>query len=87
MVYITSRRYTPRPSGETEIKIYSTCDSVALSVNGVPLGVKTSSDKIFLWNSANLLDGSNKVEAVGYTKGKKVQDSCEWVGKKRDSGF
>jgi beta-galactosidase len=85
MVYITSRRYSPRPAGETEVKVYSTCDSVALSVNGMPLAMKTGNGRVFLWNGVGVLEGSNKIEAVGYFKGIKTMDSCEWIGKANES--
>jgi len=78
MVYITSKRYTPRPEGRAEVKVYSNCDSLSLLVNGKSLGTKSSEDKIFLWSEVGLKKGHNDIEAVGFSKGKKIKDFCTW---------
>ena len=63
--YITSRRWTQRTTATTDVKIYSNASSVTLTVNGVSLGSKTSSDHIFTWTGVNLRSGSNTVVATG----------------------
>ncbi len=78
MVYITSRRFTQRNEANTEIKIYSNCDSVKLMVNKTNLPSKVSNNHIFIWSDAILEKGTNKIEAFGYANGKIMSDSCSW---------
>lgn len=76
MVHITSKRYSPRPVGSTEIKVYSNCDSVELLVDGGSLGVKTSKDRICIWKDVALTDGDHNVVAMGSSQGKTLKDEC-----------
>ncbi|MDH3252883.1 MAG: glycoside hydrolase family 2 protein, partial [Ignavibacteria bacterium] len=78
MVYITSRRFTQRPAGATEIRVYSNCDSVSVSVNGKSLGTQTSNDHLFLWNDVVLAVGPNVIQATGLSDGRRINDSCTW---------
>ena len=80
MVYIASRRMTPRHQAKTEIKIYSNCDQVELRVNGKALD-KVSKDKVnrFVWANVELQPGKNLISAKGEIGGKTVADQCEWV--------
>jgi beta-galactosidase len=78
MVYITSRRFTPRPARATEIRVYSNCDSVTVSLNGNPLGTMTSEDHVFLWQNVVLHEGPNTIEARAIREGKTFNDSCTW---------
>ncbi|HCA81189.1 MAG TPA: beta-galactosidase [Bacteroidetes bacterium] len=71
MVHITSRRFSPRPVGSIDLKVYSNCDSVELILNGSSLGVKSSVDKIFVWTACELKSGKNEIVAVG---SKRVKD-------------
>ena len=80
MVYIASRRMTPRHSATSEIKIYSNCADVELFVNGASLGiVHPDTVKICRWPGATLAPGVNRIEAVGRRDGKKVRDGCSWA--------
>jgi beta-galactosidase len=80
VVYVTSRRFTPRPQSATEFKIYSNCQSVELIVNGQSLGIKSAKDHVFVWENASLKLGANQVEASGRSAdGKLISDSCTIV--------
>ena len=75
MVYIASRRMTPRKQATTEVKVYSNCPEVELKVNGKSLG-KARPDKVcvFRWDNVQLQPGKNTVEAIS----RGVTDRCEW---------
>ncbi len=78
MVHIASKRYTPRPSGANEVKVYSNCDSVSLTVNGKALGTQTSFERVFGWKNVPLSKVKDLVIATGFAYGKCVKDSCVW---------
>ncbi len=80
MVYIASRRFTPRiDKCPVYIKVYSNCDTVELFINGISLGVKSGSDCIFLWDSGvPLRMGENEITAIGVCGEESCQDSCVW---------
>jgi len=80
MVYIASRRMTPRKVATTEVKVYSNCAEVALTVNGRSLGaVKPDGERICRWENVTLAPGENRVDAVGTGAGERVADSCGWT--------
>ena len=79
MVYITSRRFTPRVEKKTDLKVYSNCDKVKLVLNGKAIGEKKVVGSVALWKGVTLRSGKNLVE-VSSVRGKtKVNDSCVWV--------
>jgi beta-galactosidase len=80
MVHIASKRMTPRKLANTEIKVYSNCDSVELKLNGKSLGsVRPDDIKICRWKNVQLEPGNNRLECIGLTSGCKVTDDCDWV--------
>ncbi|MGD1278054.1 MAG: glycoside hydrolase family 2 TIM barrel-domain containing protein [Tepidisphaeraceae bacterium] len=78
-VYITSRRFNPRPPGPADLKVYSNCDSVELFVNGKSLGAQSSADHVFAWRDVPLQLGTCWVQALGQKNARQYTDSCAWT--------
>jgi beta-galactosidase len=79
MARLASRRMTPRHQAVTEVKAYSNCADVELTVNGKSLGVvHPDTVKICRWPGVKLAAGVNHIEVVGRRDGKEVRDQCEW---------
>lgn len=78
-VHITSRRFTPRPAGPAEVKIYSNLQGVELTVNGKSLGRKTGENHIFSWKDVALQPGENSIQAAGSLDGRSYSDACTWT--------
>ena len=76
MVHITSKRYSPRPAGVTDLKVYSNCESVELFLDGISLGAKKTDDRIYLWQGVELATGEHQLAAIGTFDGKQVKDEC-----------
>jgi beta-galactosidase len=80
LVHITSRRFEPRPTGPTTLKVYSNADSVELYVNNKSLGKRQGDTCVFTWPDATLREGRNIVRAVGTMKnGRRVSDTVMWT--------
>ena len=79
VVYVTSRRFTPRTTATVTVKVYSNLDSVTLSVNGTSRGAATGADRIFTWTNVPLVVGANTVEATGMSGGAAVTDRVTWT--------
>jgi len=78
MVYITSRRFTPRKEAIADIKVYSNCSEAELWVNSVSLGKIDAADHIFRWKEVNLAAGPNTIKVIGYSKASSCEDTCIW---------
>jgi len=78
-VYITSRRFTNRTTTTTNIKVYANTSTVSLTVNGVSLGPKSSTNHIFQWSGVALQKGTNTVHAVSSQGGNTFQDTVTWT--------
>lgn len=80
IVYIASRRMTPRTQAETEVKVYSNTGPVELKVNGKSLGLaKPDASRICRWQNVPLAPGKNTIEATGRAGKKALADQCEWM--------
>ena len=79
-IYIAARRLISRQQATTEVKVYSNCAGVELTVNGKPLG-KAGRDAVNVcrWENVALQPGLNRIEATGEADGKTVADQCEWT--------
>ena len=79
MVYIASRRSTPRKFASTEVKVYCNCPEVELTVNGTSLGrIKPDTIKIASWQNVVLHPGRNQVHVAASSSVARLEDSCEW---------
>jgi beta-galactosidase len=77
--YITSRRYTDRPSKKVEVKVYSTLSSLTLKVNGNTVGTSSgNSINVFKWSNVNLKGGSNTITVSGTRDGQTYTDTVTW---------
>jgi beta-galactosidase len=80
MVYITSRRSTPRTQSVVEIKVYSNLPGVQLKVNSrETAAVQSDQVHVFRWENVPLQIGTNQIEATATAGGKTVSDHCTWV--------
>ena len=81
MVYLASRRSTPRTEAQTEVKAYSNCPEVELWVNGQKIGVARPDDeRVCRWPNVKLKPDANRVEIFAHAAdGKALSDRCEWM--------
>lgn len=78
MVYITSKRHLVRDTVFTDIKAYSNCSKVELSVNGKSFGTTSGDNHVFIWKNIHLIPGKNKIAIKGKREGKEYVDECKW---------
>jgi len=77
-VHINSSRFSPRPAGIVQVKVYSNCEQVELRVDGKSQGVAVPDDHVFIWENVGLVPGIVHVEAIGTEAGKQFHDQCDW---------
>ena len=78
-VYITDRRYNPRPGGNITVRVYSNLAQIELKVNGASQGVQTSDDHIFSFNITVPPGATAFVEACGNASSGTICDSVSWT--------
>lgn len=78
VVHITSRRFAERTGAVTRIKVYSNAASVALTLNGAPIGDALCVDRICTIEGIRLSPGPNVVAALGAFASGAVRDAVEW---------
>ncbi|MGA2181037.1 MAG: glycoside hydrolase family 2 TIM barrel-domain containing protein [Verrucomicrobiota bacterium] len=80
MVYITSRRFTERTNGVTDVKVYSNANKVEILLNGISQGQPSDGTNcVFIWKDVQLQPGENRVEGRAERNGQKLSDACEWT--------
>ena len=82
VLHIAASRFTQREKATTEVRVYSNCASVALTVNGQSLAARTATpadSHTFVWENVSLQDGENVVEARGDRGSTTLSDRCTWT--------
>ena len=75
-VHLTSARFSPRPAGATEIRVYSNSPRVALTLDGKSMGEMTRvAPGVFVKTGVELPPGEHAVEAKGDGK---AMDRVTW---------
>lgn len=73
-VHITGKRFVDRADDTINIKVYSNCNKVNLSVNGGETTTLTSEDKIFVFENISLKEGINEVKVFANDGNTSLQD-------------
>jgi beta-galactosidase len=79
MVYITERRYSPRPAGTYSVKVYSNCPSVELWVDGKSVGAVAGTSHVFVWPGVVLETGIHELRATEIGAPEPATDSIKIV--------
>jgi hypothetical protein len=77
VVYITSKRFSPRTEALTPVKVYSNCDKVALYLNESLVSEKVPEEAIVSWPDITLKPGLNIIKTIGQKAGK--QDCLDYA--------
>ena len=84
VVHIAGRRFTPRPAGPYDIKVYANAASVSLRVGGAVVtapALTSSGANVFVWPGVKLVPGVNRIEASGVVGGRTIRDAIAIVGR------
>ncbi|CZQ89131.1 Hypothetical protein Tpal_1096 [Trichococcus palustris] len=73
-VHITGKRFVDRTDDNINIKVYSNCNEVNLSVNGGETTTLTSEDKVFVFENISLKEGINKIKILANDGNNSLQD-------------
>ena len=79
MVYITSRRHTPRSEAVTDIKLYTNCPTVTLTVNGQEVPLERGELGVVIAHGVTLQPGNNLITATAQRDDTLVTDQCNWT--------
>jgi beta-galactosidase len=80
-VHVAGRRFTPRPAGDYELKVYSNAPAVRLTVNGAALSEVNAADHLFTWPGVPLRPGRNVIEATATAGNRVSRDRVTIVAK------
>lgn len=86
MVYVASRRFSVRPAGLTEVRVYANTGAVELFVNGHSRGEQKLDGTVFVWKDIPIVAGRNVVRAVGRAADRLLEDVVEWTGTVKADG-
>lgn len=75
MVHIASKRWAVRSGDSHDIKIYSNCNEVKLTVNGQQMPNVEPTLATFVWKNVTLKKGENVIEASAISNGQTITDS------------
>jgi beta-galactosidase len=78
MVHIAGQHMVTRTSPSIDLRVYSNCDDVTVTINGQALPAVAPSGHVFLWHGAALSPGSNQVVATARTGGRTLTDHLAW---------
>ena len=63
MVFVSGGRFVNRAPGERNVIVYTNCDEVTLTINGVDVATKKAEDHMVTFENVALNDGENTVTA------------------------
>jgi len=80
-VHVTGRRFSPRPPGAYDVKVYSNAAKVGLRVNGKALPEQSAQNHLFVWPGVEFEPGENVIEASASAGGRVLGDRVTVVGR------
>jgi beta-galactosidase len=78
VLYITSRRFAERTDAITDIKVYSNCEKIELTLNGKKYPASKGAYGVYVWPKMELVEGKNEVQVSAVKDGKSISDACAW---------
>jgi len=73
MVFVSGGRFVNRAPGERNVIVYTNCEEVTLTVNGMDVATKQAVDHMITFENVDLKDGENTVTAyAGEVKGNTI---------------
>ena len=81
VLHLTSGRWTSRPAGPTEVKVYANTDTPTVYLNGAPVGDMVSrGNGVWATPALALAVGPNVVSVVATKDGQTYTDTATWTG-------
>src|SRR5947209_2683385 len=71
-VHVTGGRFSPRPKGPIDVKVYSNAERVRLRVSGAPRTEQSARGHVFVWSGVPLKAGPNVLEVSAVVEGRTV---------------